>query len=71
MSVPQEALQYSYGVYKVCLIQGDVLREKEVKVGEVSEDSAEITSGVKAGDMIAVPVKGQALKDGAKIQIVE
>ena len=71
MTVPQEALQYSYGVYKVCLIQDDVLKEKEVKVGEVSEDSAEITSGVKAGDMIAVPVKGQALKDGAKIQIVE
>ncbi len=71
MTVPQEALQYSYGVYKVCLIQGDVLHETEVKVGEVSEDSAEITSGVKAGDMIAVPVKGQALKDGAKIQIVE
>jgi len=71
MSVPQEALQYSYGVYKVCLIQGDVLKETEVKVGEVAEDSAEITSGVKPGDMIAVPVKGQTLKDGAKIQIVE
>src|SRR5438132_1884677 len=71
MTVPQEALQYSYGVYKVCLIQGDVLKEKEVKVGEVSEDTAEITSGAKAGDVIAVPVKGQALKDGAKIQILE
>jgi membrane fusion protein (multidrug efflux system) len=71
MTVPQEALQYSYGVYKVCLIQGDVLKEKEVKVGEVSEDSAEITSGVKAGDVVAVPVKGQTLKDGAKIQIVD
>jgi len=68
--VPQDALQYSYGVYKVCLIQGDVLKETEVKVGEVSDDRAEIVSGAKAGDMIAVPAKGQALKDGAKIQIV-
>jgi len=71
MAVPQEALQYSYGVYKVCLIQGDVLKETEVKVGDLSGDQVEITSGARAGDMIAVPVKGQVLKDGAKIQIVD
>jgi len=71
LAVPQDALQYSYGIYKVCLIEGDALKETEVKVGEVSEDEAEIVSGLKAGDMIAVPVKGQVLKDGAKIQIVE
>ena len=71
MAVPQEALQYSYGVYKVCLIQGDVLKETEVKVGDLSRDEVEITSGARAGDMIAVPAKGQVLKDGAKIQIVD
>jgi multidrug efflux pump subunit AcrA (membrane-fusion protein) len=69
--VPQDALQYSYGVYKVCLIQGDVLQETEVKVGEVLDGRAEIVSGARAGDMIAVPAKGQALRDGAKIQIVQ
>jgi membrane fusion protein (multidrug efflux system) len=71
MAVPQEALQYSYGVYKVCLIQGDVLKETEVKVGDLSGDEVEIASGARAGDMIAVPVKGQVLKDGARFQIVE
>ena len=71
LAVPQDALQYSYGVYKVCLIQGDVLKETEVKIGESSGGEAEIVSGVKPGDMIAVPVKGQVLKDGAKIQVVE
>ena len=71
LAVPQDALQYSYGVYKVCLINGDVLKETEVKIGEISGDEAEIVSGAKAGAMIAVPVKGQALKDGAKIQIVQ
>jgi membrane fusion protein (multidrug efflux system) len=71
LAVPLNALQYSYGVYKVCLIQGDVLKETEVKIGELSGDEAEIVSGARAGDMIAVPVKGQALKDGAKIQIVQ
>ena len=71
MTVPRNALQYSYGVYKLALIQGDVLKDTEVKVGDLSSDEIEIVSGAKAGDMIAVPVKGQALKDGAKIQIVE
>ena len=70
LTVPQDALQYSYGVYKLCLIQNDVLKETEVKIGELSGDEAEIVSGAKVGDMIAVPVKGQVLKDGGKIQIL-
>src|SRR5213593_537825 len=71
LAVPQDALQYSYGVYKLCLIQGDVLKETEVKLGELSGEEAEIVSGAKAGDTIAVPVKGQVLKDGARVQIVQ
>jgi len=71
LAVPRDALQYSYGVYKVCLIQGDVLKETEVKIGELAGDEAEIVSGVSAGDRIAVPVNGQVLKDGARIQIVQ
>src|SRR5262249_56050563 len=44
LAVPQDALQYSYGVYKISLIQGDVLKETEVKIGEVSADQTEIVS---------------------------
>src|SRR5262245_12729110 len=50
LAIPQEALQYSYGVYKVSLIRGDTLKETEVKIGEVSDNEAEILAGVKAGD---------------------
>ena len=71
MAVPQEGLQYSFGIYKVCLIEGDVLKETEVKVGDLSGEQIEIISGIKAGDTIAVPVKGQVLKDGARIQTVQ
>jgi multidrug efflux pump subunit AcrA (membrane-fusion protein) len=71
LAVPQEALQYSYGVYKVSLIQGDVLKETEVKVGDLSGAEIEIVSGAKPGDAVAVPLKGQVLKDGAKIQIAQ
>jgi len=71
LTVPRDALQYSYGVYKVCLIQGDALKETEVKIGELEGEEAEIVSGAKAGDMVAVPINGQLLKDGAKVQIVQ
>jgi RND family efflux transporter MFP subunit len=71
LTVPRDALQYSYGVYKVCLIQGDVLKETEVKIGELEGDDAEIVSGAQASDLIAVPINGQVLKDGAKVQIVQ
>ncbi|HMF00176.1 MAG TPA: efflux RND transporter periplasmic adaptor subunit [Terriglobia bacterium] len=71
LAVPRDALQYSYGVYKVCLIQGDVLKETEVKIGELAGEDAEIVSGIRTGDMIAVPVKGQVLRDSARIQIVQ
>ena len=61
-----------FGVrFKRLKLDIDVLKETEVKVGELSSDEVEIVSGVKAGDMIAVPVKGQVLKDGARIQVVE
>ena len=69
LAIPQEALQYSYGVYKVSLIRGDTLKETEVKIGEVSGNEAEILAGVQAGDVVAVPAKGQVLSDGARIQI--
>jgi hypothetical protein len=53
------------------LIQGDVLKETEVKIGELAGEDAEIVSGIRTGDMIAVPLKGQVLRDGARIQVIE
>jgi RND family efflux transporter MFP subunit len=67
--VPEDALEYSYGVYKVFLIQGNSLKETEVKVGERSNDRIEIVSGLKEGDMIALAARGQVLKDGEPIQV--
>jgi len=67
--VPEDALEYSYGVYKVFLIQGNTLKETEVKVGERSDDRIEIVSGIKEGDMIALAAKGQVLKDGEQVQV--
>jgi membrane fusion protein (multidrug efflux system) len=69
--VPQDALLYVYGVYKVFVIEGNTLKEKEVKLGERAGDEVEITDGLREGERIALPTKGQELKDGATVEIVK
>lgn len=69
--VPQEALLYLYGVYKVFVIEGNTLKEKEVKIGERYGDEVEITEGLAPGERIALAAKGQDLKDGATVEIAQ
>ena len=70
--VPEDALSYAFGVYKAFLIQGKVVKETEVKVGDRTTDGMiEVISGLNAGDMIALATKGQTLTDGAAIQIAD
>jgi membrane fusion protein (multidrug efflux system) len=68
--VPQEALLYVYGVYKVFVVDGDKVKEREVKLGERTGDEVEVVEGLSAGERVAVPVAGQDLKDGAAVEIV-
>ena len=42
-----------------------------VAISYTSREQIEVVSGIKAGDMLAVPLKGQVLKDGARIQVVQ
>jgi RND family efflux transporter MFP subunit len=67
--VPQEALLYVYGVYKVFVIDGNTLKEREVKIGERTGDDVEIVEGLLAGEKIAIASKGQELKEGAVIEV--
>ena len=68
--VPEDALLYVYGVYKVFVIDGNTVKEKEVKIGERSGSEVEILEGLSQGDRIAVAVKGgQELKEGAVVEI--
>lgn len=65
--VPQEALRYLYGVYKVFAVEQTTLRETEVKLGAREGDEVEIVAGIKDGARVAVPVEGQELRDGATV----
>ena len=69
--VPNAALLYVYGVYKVFVVQGDIVKETEVKLGERGDERAEVVEGLSAGDRIAMPMKGQELKDGSRIEVVQ
>ena len=69
--VPQEALLYVYGVYKVFVLEGNTLKEREVKIGERNGDEVEIVEGLKQGERIAVATKGQELKEGATVEIAQ
>jgi RND family efflux transporter MFP subunit len=67
--VPQDALLYVYGVYKVFVIAGNTLKEREVKIGERAGDEVEIAEGLAPGERIALSTKGQDLKDGAIVEV--
>jgi RND family efflux transporter MFP subunit len=68
--VPQEAVSYTYGVYKVFLVEGNTLREHEVRIGERSGQDIEIVAGLKQGQGVALPHEGVALRDQAVIEVV-
>ena len=71
--VPQKALNYAYGIYKVYTItEQNKLKEREVKLGDRVGEDAEIIEGLAEGDRVALPVEGQelSLKDGVSVKAV-
>jgi multidrug efflux pump subunit AcrA (membrane-fusion protein) len=68
--VPDQAVQYSYGVYKVFIIEGSTLREKEVRIGERPSRQVEIVNGLSDGERVALPFRGSELRDRAEVEIV-
>jgi membrane fusion protein (multidrug efflux system) len=69
--VPQDALRYLYGVYKVYTVEQSALRETEVKLGAREGADVEIVSGLKEGAYVAVPLEGEELRDGAPVEAVK
>lgn len=71
--IPQKALNYAYGIYKVyALTENNKLKEREVRVGDRVGENVEVISGVEQGDRVALPTEGQelALRDGISVKIV-
>jgi RND family efflux transporter MFP subunit len=67
--VPEGALRYLYGVYKVYAVDKGLLRETEVKLGSRDRDEVEVVEGLRAGAQVAVPLEGQEPRDGAPVLV--
>lgn len=66
--VPHSALRYNYGIYKVFVVDGSTLREKDIKIGDRAGDSVEVVEGLKESERVALPL-GAELRDGATVEI--
>lgn len=69
LSIPYTSATYVYGAYKVFLIEGGKIKEREVKLGDRIGENIEIIEGLKAEDKIAVVGGGQTLKDGMEVEV--
>lgn len=64
MFVPENAVNYRYGVYKVFLVTGNRVAEKQIRpAGQTQDQRFEVAEGLKAGDRVASPLSGE-LHDG-------
>ena len=69
--LPYRAVSYRYGVYKVFLVNGNRVSEKQIRPAGQTEDERgrrfEVADGLKPGDRVAVAISGD-LHDGATVQ---
>lgn len=68
MTIPYNAMQYRYGVYRAFAIDGDKLEARELKTGDRVGDRMEILAGLTTQDRVAV-TEVDTLTDGMKIAV--
>lgn len=67
IGLPEQAVNYRYGVYKVFVLNGDKVEEREIKPGAQQDGRIEIVEGLRVGDRVAVAVQG-ILTHGASVR---
>lgn len=68
LAVPMEAVIGSEGAYFVFTMEDNTARRVSVEIGEISTDTAEIVSGLKAGDLI-ITTNLSSLQDGDPVTV--
>jgi RND family efflux transporter MFP subunit len=69
LAIPYNAAIYLFGAYKVFVIQGKTIKEREVKLGDRLGDLVEIIEGLQGDEKIAISAGGPQLKDGMEVEI--
>ena len=69
--LPERAVNYRYGVYKVFLLNGNHVTERQIRPAGQTEDEHgrrfEVAEGLNLGDRVAVAVSGE-LHEGSVVQ---
>ncbi|MGH9795304.1 MAG: efflux RND transporter periplasmic adaptor subunit [Candidatus Acidiferrales bacterium] len=65
--VPSQAVIYRYGTYKVFVVDGNKLTEREIKPGTQEGERVEVLEGVKPGERVAIAREGE-LYNGAIVR---
>ena len=69
--LPERAVNYRYGVYKVFLLNGNRVSEHQIRPAGQTEDEHgrrfEVAEGLKPGDKVAVAISGD-LRDGSIVR---
>ncbi len=65
--VPAEAVVYRYGTYKVYVVNGNKIQEREIKPGTQENTRIEVLEGLRPGERIAIAREGE-LYDGATVK---
>jgi len=59
ITVPARTVNYRYGIYKVFVVTGSQIEEREIKVGPRQDTYVEVVQGLEAGDRVALPIEGE------------
>ena len=69
--LPERAVNYRYGVYKVFLLNGNRVTERQIRPAGQTEDEHgrrfEVAEGLKPGDRVAVAISGD-LHEGSVVR---
>lgn len=71
LTVPEQAVTYHYGTYKVFVLDGSRVSERSIKPGAQNDDGGvrkiEIIEGLSARDRVVIALEGD-LRDGAAVR---
>jgi RND family efflux transporter MFP subunit len=67
LTIPASTVYYLYGIYKVYVVNGTQVEEREIKIGSRPDDRVEVIEGLRAGDRVAEALQGQ-LFHGAQVR---
>ena len=69
--LPERAVNYRYGVYKVFLLNGNRVTERQIRPAGQTEDEHgrrfEVAEGLTLGDRVAVAISGE-LHEGSVVR---